>query len=127
MADWVLDASAVLAFIQREPGGELVGERLLACAISSVNLAEVASKLVDRGLDPRDVATALGGLGFEVASPDAALALRAGVMRRETRALGLSLGDRFCLALAERNGRPAMTTDRAWARVPLPIQVELLR
>jgi PIN domain nuclease of toxin-antitoxin system len=123
----VVDASAVLAFLRDEPGAALVEARLPRSIISSANLAEVASKLTDRGLAESDVRAILGGLSFEIASVDAALGLRAGFLRRETLAFGLSLGDRMCLALAEREGLPAITADRAWAQTPLGVEIITIR
>lgn len=127
MAEWVVDASAVLAFLRDEPGGVLVEARLPRSIISSANLAEVASKLTDRGLAESEVRAILGGLSFEIAPVDAALGLRAGLLRSETRAFGLSLGDRMCLALAEREGLPAVTADRAWAETPLGVEIIAIR
>jgi PIN domain nuclease of toxin-antitoxin system len=51
----------------------------------------------------------------------------AGLMRRETRAVGLSLGDRACLALALRRGAVALTADRAWERAGSGAGVEVIR
>jgi len=127
VAEWVVDASAVLAFLRDEPGAVLVEARLPRSIISSANLAEVASKLTDRGLAESEVRAILGGLSFEIAPVDAALGLRAGLLRSETRAFGLSLGDRMCLALAEREGLPAVTADRAWAETPLGVEIIAIR
>jgi len=127
VAEWVVDASAVLAFLRDEPGGVLVEARLPRSIISSANLAEVASKLTDRGLAESEVRAILGGLSFEIAPVDAALGLRAGLLRSATRAFGLSLGDRMCLALAEREGLPAVTADRAWAETPLGVEIIAIR
>ncbi len=127
MAEWVLDASAVIAFLRDEPGAALVEARLPRSIISTANLAEVASKLTDRGLASFEVRAILGGLSFEIAPVDAALGLRAGLLRREKRAFGLSLGDRMCLALAEREGLPALTADQAWAETPLGVEIIAIR
>jgi PIN domain nuclease of toxin-antitoxin system len=127
VADWVLDASAVLAFLQDEPGAGSIEAKLQRSIISSVNLAEVVSKLTDRGLSTHDTRAMIGDLGFEIATVDAALGMRAGLLRRDTRAFGLSLGDRICLALAEREGLPALTRDGAWKGVPLDIEVITVR
>jgi PIN domain nuclease of toxin-antitoxin system len=127
VAEWVLDASAVLAFLRDEPGAALVEARLPRSIISSANLAEVASKMTDHGILALDVRAILGGLSFEIAPVDGALGLRAGLLRRETRARGLSLGDRICLALAEREGLPALTSDRAWAEALLGVEIVAIR
>lgn len=127
MSEWVLDASAVLALIFEEHGAETIKPRLSQSILSSVNLVEVISKLVDSELAPRREREFMRGLNCEIAPVDETLALRAGLMRRETRTFGLTLGDRVCLALAEREGLPVLTADRAWAALPLAIDVRLIR
>jgi PIN domain nuclease of toxin-antitoxin system len=122
-----MDASAVLAYLRGEPGGERVEARLLASMMSSVNLAEVVTKLIDRGMSADDARLVVSGLGCEIMAVDTGLGLRAGAMRQDTIGLGLSLGDRVCLALAERERLPVVTADRAWAALPAPIEVTLIR
>ncbi|HLZ75677.1 type II toxin-antitoxin system VapC family toxin [Phenylobacterium sp.] len=126
MTEAVLDASAVLALIQGEPGGAAVEARLDRAKLSAVNLAEVAQRLNDQWPDDM-VATVLAKLPCEVVDFNAALALRAGLLRRLTRAKGLSLGDRACLALAERESAAVLTGDRAWAELDLGVEVVLIR
>jgi PIN domain nuclease of toxin-antitoxin system len=127
MPDAVLDASAVLAYVHREPGGEMV-EALLPCSLlSAVNLTEVVTNLVRLGTDPALARAIVERLGCETAPVGFELAFRAGMLEPETRALGLSLGDRSCLALAEQEGVPAVTADEAWSRLSLPIAVTLVR
>lgn len=127
MIEAVLDASAALAYLRGEPGGEAVEAKLARSVMSSVNLAEVVAKLIERGASPTLAEEIVGGLGCEIAAVDAALGLRAGVMHGETGRHGLSVGDRVCLALAEREGLPALTADRVWGALDLPIQVALIR
>ncbi len=127
MIDAVLDSSAVLAHLFDEPGGERVQERLATSILSSVNLSEVVAKLVERGAEPGDAQAAVYELGCQILPVDAELGLRAGLMHRQTRSNGLSLGDRICLALGIREGLPVITADRAWATLGLPVIVELLR
>lgn len=113
----ILDASAVLAFLLREPGQDVVMEALLAGAdMTTVNFAEVATQYVLRGA--RQEAEALRDqLPVNLVPVDDDLALRAALMAGITRSAGLSLGDRVCLALAQRSGQPALTADQAWSRV----------
>ena len=114
----VLDSSAVLAVLQREHGYEAVLGRVQRASISTVNLAEVVSKLRERGL-PEDVADAsVALLELQVHPFTISQARRVGHLRPGTRALGLSLGDRACLALAAELGATALTGDRDWLRVP---------
>jgi ribonuclease VapC len=127
VADWVLDSSAVLAWLHKEPGHKLVASALPDSLISSVNLAEVVTKLVDRGR-PEQEAFSIATLGgYEIVALDEALALRTGGLRALTRHLGLTLGDRACLALAEREGLPLFTADRAWAGLDIGVQIRLIR
>lgn len=125
----VLDASALLAVLYREPGSVMVEPYFAQAIVSSVNFSEVAAKLSDRGIDSQEVLEILSGLGLEVREFDTELALMAGALREVTRPLGLSLGDRACLALGIAEGAPILTTDRAWAGVPIetPAEVVIVR
>jgi ribonuclease VapC len=112
----VHDASAVLAWMRAEPGGDVVeavgGPRL----ISAINLAEVVQRL-HRDHHPEAVRQAIAAVGLTVIPADGPLAMAAGLMAQEAAAAGLSLGDRFCLALARQLGLPALTADRIWLTV----------
>lgn len=127
MSGVVLDASAVLAYLQGEPGGDLVAEQMAAAVIGAVNLSEVIAKLVDKGLDDAAVDETLQSIGLEAVAFDVAQARAAGLMRSATRQRGLSLGDRACLALARARGAPALTADRAWTEVAAGVEVRLIR
>ena len=114
----VFDSSAVLAVLFNEPGAEQVIRWLEddEAVISSVNQAEVLAKLLDTGLSEADVAAIGQQLPLQVLPFSAQQARIAGNLRPATRALGLSLGDRCCLALArEQPGAQVVTADRAWA------------
>lgn len=123
----VLDASAVLAVLFREPGAEFVIRRAQGAAMSAINYAEVIARVVQEGFDPVAADREIVRLRFDIVPFDRSLAHRSGVLRAETRALGLSLGDRACLALAERLGGTVLTGDRHWARLDLGIPIELIR
>jgi PIN domain nuclease of toxin-antitoxin system len=127
MRDAVLDASAVLAYIHQEQGWETVEALLPRSLLSAVNLTEVVTNLVRQGTDPALARVVVERLGCETVPVGFELSFRAGTLELETRALGLSLGDRFCLALAEQEGVPAMTADRAWARLTLPVAITMIR
>jgi PIN domain nuclease of toxin-antitoxin system len=123
----VLDATALLALLQEEPGAETVAEAIPQSSISAINLAEVVGKLVDAGMPEEAVRTALAGLGIEVIPFDEDLAYRTGLLRPLTSPYGLSLGDRACLALGQRLGRPVLTADRVWASLKVGVKVRVIR
>lgn len=127
MAEFVLDTSALLAFVGAEPGGDVVARLIGEACISAANWAEAVSKLVDRGGSLESVRAALCVAPVDVIDFDQALAETAGAMIARTRARGLSLGDRACLALAARKNLPAITADRAWADLDLGIDIRLIR
>lgn len=114
----VLDASALLALLQHEPGSDVVANLLPRAVISAVNLSEVVAKLADRGVPRAELRLALDGLDLDVRGFDTDSAYAAGELRRTTRDAGLSLGDRACLSLAMQLGAAAVTADRAWAGLP---------
>jgi PIN domain nuclease of toxin-antitoxin system len=119
MADVVLDASAVLALLNSEPGAAEVGAHLPGAFLSAVNAAEVAAKLVDAGAEAEDAGRSLLRLGARILPFEQADVVPAAHLRTASRSAGLSLGDRACLALAERLAVPALTADRAWAELNL--------
>jgi PIN domain nuclease of toxin-antitoxin system len=123
----VLDASALLALLNSEAGSRVVEESLSVAAISAVNLSEVVSKLSERGMPITAVRAALEGLGLDVRPFDAAMAYSAGSLRPATRGLGLSLGDRACLALGHSLGAPVLTTDRSWKKLKIGVKVRSIR
>ena len=127
MAEAVLDASALLAVIHREEGGEKVRRRLNDGLVSTVNFAEVAARLADRGISADEIAETIGLLGVQVVPFTEAQALLSGMLRPRTRHLGRSLGDRACLALALERGVQAITADRAWAGLDVDVRVEVVR
>jgi PIN domain nuclease of toxin-antitoxin system len=129
----VLDASALLAHLQDEPGGDVVAEAIAGGAvISTVNLAEVFSRVADRGDDPAKLAAELTQIGLldgaiTVEPFTAADAIDAGRLRPLTRDAGLSLGDRACLALARRLDAPALTADTDWQGVAHGVELRPIR
>lgn len=128
MIDCVLDASALLALLADEPGSERVAKALPFAAMSSVNLAEVVGKLVDRQM-PADLArNTIEGLDIDVRPFDLDQAYAAGALRTQTAIHGLSLGDRACLALAQYLSVPALTADTVWQRLNIAdVHIELIR
>jgi PIN domain nuclease of toxin-antitoxin system len=127
VAEYVLDASAVLALLASEPGTEQVQKSLGSAVMSAVNLAEVLAKLGDRGVSEAEQRLIRMSLDIEVRSFDEASAWRASRLRGATKSQGLSIGDRACLALALDEGLPALTTDRAWSKLDVGVEVRTLR
>ncbi len=115
----ILDASALLALLQDEPGSEQVLQALEQGAISAANLSEVTGKLIQAGVPKKEVFSILESLDLNVIPVDEHTALLAGSLIKETRSLGLSLGDRLCLATAIIRKEAAVTADKAWAKLKL--------
>ena len=124
----VLDASAMLAVLNREPGSEkLTPEMLSNAAGSTVNLAEVQTKLVSRGGDPDEAwEDALSAI-HEPMPFTAEQARVAGNLVTQTRLLGLSLGDRACLALGTALHAPVYTTDKSWKNLEIGVRIHVIR
>ncbi len=122
-----IDASALLALLFAEPGAETVADAIAdGASTSAVNLGEVATVLVRREQPPEKILAPLREqLAVEPFSERDALA--AAALYPRTASKGLSLGDRSCLALAQRLGAPAVTAEHAWADLELDIQVQLIR
>jgi ribonuclease VapC len=127
MTEVVLDTSAVLAAVFGEAGAERVAAVAENSRLSTVNLAEVVQKLIDRGFGDEVIEATLNDRPCRFEPLDAGTGVRAGRLRRVTRSAGLSLGDRVCLVLAERLGLPVLTADRAWAGLDLGVEVVLIR
>jgi len=124
----VLDASALLALLNGEPGADKLTPQLLSAAASStVNLAEVHSKLVDRGLSPENAWEATLSPIREAVAFTAEHARLAGNLIAQTRPLGLSLGDRACLALGIAWKAPVYTADQSWKKLKLAVRVHVIR
>lgn len=128
MSDVVLDASAVLALLFDEAGASIVREATGTPAqISSVNLAEVVTRMLERGASELETRARIGILNLEVNVLGERAAYLTGFLGPRTRAAGLSLGDRACIALARDLGLPVLTADRNWARIDLGVELELIR
>lgn len=117
MSEVVLDASALIALLRDEPGAAKVAARLAEARMSSVNYAEVVSHFIRAGMPAEQVDAMLAPLPVVIVEADQALATIAGRLRATTAEAGLSLGDRFCLALARRDGLLALTADRQWRTI----------
>jgi len=123
----VLDASALLAVMLEKAGAESVRDLLPGAMIGAVNLAEVVTKLQERGAPDDAIDLNIAKLGLPIVPFDEEQAMAAGKLRTRTRAAGLSLGDRACLALALTRGLPAVTMDRGWASLDVGAEVIVAR
>lgn len=125
----VLDTSAILAYLFDETGAEQVKPILEANlgVISSVNYAELASKLVDKGMPLEAVISAIENLELTFVAQDQQQAQMNAELRPLSKAFGLSLGDRACLALGLVQNLPVMTADKVWKDVPSKVVVEVIR
>lgn len=128
MSRVVLDASALLALLNQEPGSERLTPELLSGAMTStVNLAEVQAKLVREGEDPDMAWRVILASGQDAQPFTSDQAKTAGALVKQTKSLGLSLGDRACLALAITLGVPVYTTDRKWKPLRLGVEINVIR
>ncbi len=128
-ASAVLDASALLCLVLDEPGAGRVTAALESgdCCISAVNLAEAVAKLDEAGVPMEEIEPLAASLRLHVEPFDQAQAVQCGLLRRSTRSLGLSLGDRACLQLALARDAVALTADRAWVKVTNGARIEVIR
>lgn len=122
-----LDASALLAYLQDEPGSDMVESELANSAMSSVNWAEVVQKSIASGIAVDNMLDELVALGFSVLpfTPDDAE--MTGRLWMQSKKHGLSLGDRACLSMGLKLGIPVLTTDRIWAKLSLPLEIRVVR
>jgi ribonuclease VapC len=126
MSKFVLDASAVLALLNQEAGADRVEQALASSIISSVNVTEILTRSIDLGHTIATATEAFDLLDIEVVTFDRVQASKAAELRPLTRKLGLSLGDRSCLALAVLRGATALTADRNWKNVNV-CPIDLIR
>ena len=123
----VFDASAVLAILNNEAGADHAREFLRGGLMTTVNAVEVGTRLVDKGATPEAARHSQRFLKLKIVEFDPYLGDLAVELRTLTRPFGLSLADRACLALAVREGLPAVTADSIWANLDLPCAIELIR
>lgn len=124
---YVLDASALLAFSHGEQGAREVGPLLGSSVISSINWAEVLQRVISAGLEVRGKREDMEALGLQIHPFTAEDAESTAQLWPIGRRVGLSMGGRACLSLAQRLGLPALTADRVWATLDLDVEVRLIR
>ncbi len=120
----VFDASALLAVAYAETGSDVASRRLATGVISTVNVAEAAGRMVQKGARAEAAVAELRNLGLRWIAPGADLIARVAELRAIK---DLSLGDRFCIALAEQRGEPIVTADQDWRDLPIRVPLELIR
>lgn len=125
----VIDASALLAVLNGEPGASAVVPLLAGAAMSTVNWSEVVQKALHHGvtISPVDLRNDVEALGVEFHGFSSSHAETAAALWGSTRRFGLSLGDRACLALAIELDVTAVTADTMWDRLSLPVPVQVVR
>ena len=123
----LLDTSAVLGYLNCEPGWEAVASEILngQAGISVVNQTEVLSKLCDWGMALQDAQRAVNKLALQAEPFTMETALEAARLRALTREHGLSLGDRACLATASLRQYPVLTGDRPWLKVAQALSLDI--
>lgn len=123
----VVDSSAFLAHAFGEAGASVTEAVFPVSAISTVNLTEIVTSMIERSWETDRIRAALEASAAEVVDHDAELAIDAAVLRRATRHRGLSLGDRACLALARRLRVPVYTADRSWGDLDVGVDIRVVR
>lgn len=123
----ILDASALLALLQHEPGHEEVSKYLAYSLMSTVNVSEVAAILNNVGIPESELKNMISSLIAEIIPFDKEQAFLAAEIKKETKIYGLSLGDRACLALGKINNLPILSADKVWAKLDMGIKIHIIR
>ena len=130
----IIDASAALAYMQGEKGAEVMDEALDQCPswITAVNYCEILGNLMEKGMPQTEARIAAADLGLEIIDFNQDLACRVAALRQTTKAIGASLGDRACLALAEQAAETGKvpvvyTAERAWSKLKWRFKIILIR
>jgi len=125
VSKYVLDASALLALLNNEPGAQRVKDILPESVVG--NVCETVGKLVSVGMSIDDARTSVALVLPQVIPFDTELAFKTGALITDTKKLGLSLGDRACLALALMRQNTAVTAERVWSKLKLDVTIEVIR
>jgi len=109
---FLFDASAILAFLYNENGADFVEDRLSGGVVSAANWSELAQKVLQAGADWIQYTSILAALNVRVEPVTIFDAELAAALWKAGN--GLSLGDRLCLATAQRLNAIVVTADTAW-------------
>lgn len=123
----VIDSSALIAFLLREPGHDVVSAQLPHASVSTVNFSEVLARMSRDAIAPRTLALKLVGLGLTLVDFDPSQAFIASEIRALARGHGIGMADCCCLALALHKAVPVLTADRAWQSLGFELDVQLIR
>jgi PIN domain nuclease of toxin-antitoxin system len=123
----VLDASALLAVLLREPGTEIVAPVLYGALVSAVNYSEVFKKAIERRGEVQTVEQLLDRQALEVIPFDRARAIAAAQLLPQTSPHGLSFADRACLATGREFGLPVFTAEARMGQTELDVDVTMIR
>jgi len=123
----VIDSSVALALLFDERGADKAMQSIAGGLCCSVNVTEIVARLIDVGQNAEIASGMFLDLGFDVVPFNRELGILAGQLRESTKHLGLSLGDRACLALAIRENGVVVTADLAWRKLDLGIEMEFIR
>jgi ribonuclease VapC len=118
MIEYILDSTALIALVGSESGSQRIADLLENSAVSAVNLAETANKLLEKGFSQAEVRESLAKLKLKVEDWSEAMVYRSAEFTQFNKSHGLSLGDRACLSLAKHLHATAVTSDRTWSRKP---------
>lgn len=127
MSKYVLDASALLALLNNEPGAQRVKDILPESVIGAVNMCETAGKLISAGMSLDDARTSIELINLQVVPFDTELAYKAASLAPATKKFGLSLGDRACLALGLALNQTVVTAEHLWSKLKMDVTVEVIR
>jgi PIN domain nuclease of toxin-antitoxin system len=128
MIEYILDSTALIALVGLETGSQQIAGLLKHSAVSAVNLAETVNKLLEKGFSQAEVRVSLAKLELNVEDWSEAMAYRSAEFTQFNKSHGLSLGDRACLTLAKQLRATAVTSDRAWRRIPsLGVRIMIFR
>jgi len=128
MSKFILDASALLALLKNEPGADKVEPLLGQIVMSSINVSETASILLESEMTAQEVQECLLPLISDIVPFDEEQAFKTAELRKHTKKHGLSLGDRACISLGIKMGLPVYTADKVWQKLQLDnLEIELIR
>lgn len=124
----ILDSSALLALLKNESGADIVESLLGKIIMSSINLAEVATVLLDSEMTLQECQDTVLPFISAIVPYDEEFAFLTADLRKKTKSYGLSLGDRACVALGQKLQLPIYTADKIWKELQLDnIDIRLIR